>query len=209
MGVLWMTYKGRHDTSAITNGELQARRSRTLSVSRQICRQPRERNTNTHVQPHSDQEAPCVVHRRATRADQHGVPDDTDDAQQDAVESALLLLIREVRNDEVGDGAESIARDGEDLHRCARGLWHDGADDGGQEGREAVEHSVGAELRKAEQPHLPVFEALPDVFPVELGRLLRVSGLTLESRDSERLLLVVEKVRRCRFIWQDPPCSDA
>lgn len=119
------------------------------------------------------------MHRRTARADQHRVAHDTHDAEEDGVQRALLLLVREVRRDEIRNGAEGVARNRQDLDHGVTRLGHDAPDDRREERRKAVKHGVAAELREAERPYLPVQETLADVGPVELGCALGVARLAL------------------------------
>lgn len=107
-----MTYKSTHDASAIANAELQARARGAFAVARQIGGEPCEREADADVEAHGDEEAACVVHLVARGADEHGVADDADDAEEDGVETAFLLAIGKVRDNEVRDGAECVARNG-------------------------------------------------------------------------------------------------
>ncbi len=96
-----------------------------------------------------------------------GVADDGDGAENDAVQPAQLLAVREARDEQVRHRAEDVAGDGEGLDLggapVAKGL-----DDSGQEGRVAVQHGVGAELAEAEGVDLPVREGVADVATVEV-----------------------------------------
>lgn len=119
------------------------------------------------------------MHCGARRADEHRVSDDTHDAEQDAVETALLLLVREVCYNEIRDGAECVAWNSENLHHGVGGTGHDGADDRRQESGEPVKHGVRSELSEAKGPDFPVLEAFAYIVPVELCGFLRVSCLSL------------------------------
>lgn len=148
------------------------------------------------------------MRRRAARADQHRVPDDTDHAHQNTVERTLLLLIREMRNNQIRDCAKRIARDGEDLDHSTARLGHDSADNGRQKSRETIKHSIAPKLRKAEQPDFPILEALADIFPVELSSALGVASLSLKARSGIRFLVCTQKIRGFGRVGQDPPCCD-
>lgn len=203
------TYEARHDTSAVRDAELQSRCHRPLAVSWAVGRKPRKRQANADVQAHGNEEASSIVHARARIAHQHRIPHDTDKAKCDAVQTSPLLGIRDLRHDQVGDSAQSIARDCQNLnHRRAR-LWPDSSDDRREEGRVAVQHDVCAELSEAERPNLPVVDALLDVAPVELSCTGCVTGLQRESHGSEFLLFVGQEECCTRVVGQNEPCRDA
>lgn len=100
--------------------------------------------------------------------EEDAVAHDADCAKEDAEEAALLGAVGQEGGGHVGGGAEEVARDGEqlDLGGCP---FAEVADDGGQEGGEAVEHGVDAELGEGEGPDLPVAKGAEHVGAAELA----------------------------------------
>ena len=202
------THKRGHDAARVPDHQLQPRRRRAFSVSRTVRRQPGERQADDDVQAEGDDEAGEVMHARPRVGHEDAVADRRDGAEDDAVQTAQLLSIREPRDEQVGQRAEHVAGDGERLD-LGRGPAAEGLDDGGEEGRVAVEHGVGAELAEAEGVDLPVREAEADVVAVEFLGRGGLADLSVLAHDHESLLGWRQIVGVARVVGEDPEGGDA
>jgi len=81
-------------------------------------------------------------------------------------------------------------------------------DDAGKKSTEAIEHDIVTELRKAEDPNLPVFEPFLDVCPV---KLLRLFGFAFASADGLQsgFFMFSEPTRGGGAGWEEEVGDDA
>jgi hypothetical protein len=148
------------------------------------------------------------VNARARIADQYGVSNNTNHAKQDTVESALLLFVRETRNNQVRNRTQCVTRNSKDLYHRAASGGVDRPDNSRQESRVTVKHGITPELCEAEYPDLPVLDALPHIVPMELCCFLGVPSLALETSCSKSLLLGSEEIGRFWGIGKNEPGCD-
>ena len=87
-----------------------------LAVSWVVAWEPCKWYPNCDVQPHRDEETPSIVHAAGRITDEHGIPHDADDAENDCRNAAALKMVAHPSRTQVTQCAERIAWYGQDLH---------------------------------------------------------------------------------------------
>lgn len=122
----------RRDACAVADRELHPDGRGTLSVPREVGRQPGERDAGGDKDAARDNVAAGVFDRYPFPRDQHDVPDDRDEAAQDAEDGAMLHRVRDVGHDEIHDSAQGETRHRQGLDLKGRPRWIQRFDDGRQ-----------------------------------------------------------------------------
>lgn len=137
----------RDDARRVTDGLLHADSRGPAVVRRDVDVEPRQVQPGTVVHGHGAQEGAEELDAVGCRADDEDIAEDTRDVGQQDEGPAQAQAVGDVGEAEEGDAAEDVDGDAEVLGLDA-GVAH-ADDDGGEEGAEAVEEDVLAELDEA------------------------------------------------------------
>lgn len=161
-------------------------------MRRRVVRQPAHHDRRAGEDARADEEGAAILDQGPGCGDEHDVADDGHRGAYEHEDAALLVLVRQVRDDQDGEEGGHVGRDGEQV-----GIYlgvAEGGDDGGEEEGEGVDGRDDGEEVDGEE----------DGVPVQKGEFHPVPGefLAVDVRGGGRAVAVeFHAVRRDIFLF--------